>query len=595
MMYRTALVSLVSLTLLVALAEPASAQNWPPYPSDQLPGRGPGGYLAWYKLLMCWILVLFWVRAADWVHHDTTEIGESIEMPSRIWNPIMVFSFLVAFLLAVTIPLFAVGFLLLLVAYAAPLTTYILMRNGRVHQDQRVMTPAHIKQWLAGLASGKKKRKTDTLAAHEQGPPVQLSACGGTDTENQAHLLMARQSPGFVLVKELVADLLSRRADRVMFDYTPEAVAIRYEIDGLWHNVEPRDRESGDTVLAVMKKLSSLNMEERRARQEGEFRAKYQGRKYTLQLASQGTKTGERALLEMVPDQSPFSSLESLGMREKMREDLKEALADNHGLVLFSAPPNGGLQTSWNVGLTATDRYLRDFTAVEDKAKPFTHVENVEVTTFDGPAGQTPDNVLRQVLLREPDVVVIPDFVTGSAVDTLCNYALAQDKLVASSVRSKEGVEALLRVLALKPEEVEKFAECVSVVLHQRLVRVLCETCRQAYEPPDQLLQKLGIPRGRVEVLFRQYQPPPPGTKKRKGEPEICPDCGGIGYKGRTAIFELVKVSDEMKRALVEQPKLEVLRQLSRKAGNRTLQEEGVLLVARGVTAINELQRVLKQ
>ena len=212
-----------------------------------------------------------------------------------------------------------------------------------------------------------------------------------------------------------------------------------------------------------------------------------------------------------------------------------------------------------------------------------------------GAAGQTPDDILRAVLLREPDVVVIPDFVTGTAVDTLCNYALAQNKLVVSVVRAKEGVEALLRVLALKPETPEKFAQCVTAVVNQRLVRVLCETCRQAYEPPEQLLQKLGIPQGRVEVLFREYQPPPPGSKKRKGEPEVCPDCGGLGYKGRTAIFELVKVSDEMRQALVEQPRLDVLRQLSRKAGNRSLQEEGVLLVARGVTAINELQRALKQ
>jgi type II secretory ATPase GspE/PulE/Tfp pilus assembly ATPase PilB-like protein len=135
----------------------------------------------------------------------------------------------------------------------------------------------------------------------------------------------------------------------------------------------------------------------------------------------------------------------------------------------------------------------------------------------------------------------------------------------------------------------------VTAVLNQRLVRLLCETCRQAYEPPAQLLQKLGIPEGRVEVLFREYQPPPPGSKKRKGEPEVCPDCGGIGYRGRTAIFELIKVTDDMRLALLKQPSLDALRQVSRKAGNRGLQEEGVLLVARGATAINELQRVLKQ
>jgi type II secretory ATPase GspE/PulE/Tfp pilus assembly ATPase PilB-like protein len=595
MMFRTTLVTSVSLATLLLMTDAVWAQSWPAYPADQLPGRGPGGYLAWYKLLACWILVVLWVRAADWVHRDSSEIGDSIEMPSRLWNPIVVFTFVAGFLITLTLPIYAIGITLLGLCYVAPLTTYILMRNSRVTEDQRVMTPAHLKRWFAALASGKKKKKSDTIASHEQGPPVQLTACGGSDTENQSNLLMARQSPGYVLVKEMVTDVIGRRADRVMMDFTKEAVTIRYEIDGVWHNLEPRDRESGDVMLAVMKKICALNMEERRARQGGEFKAKLDGNKFTLQLASQGTKTGERAVVEIVPDKSPFTSLESLGMRDKMREDLKGALSSEHGLVLFSTPPNAGLQTSWNVGLTATDRYLRDFAAVEDKAKPFTHVENVEVTTFDGPAGQTPDDVLRGVLLREPDVVVIPDFVTGTAVDTLCNYALKQDKLLAGAVRAKDGLEALLRVLALKPKEVEKYVECVSAVLNQRLVRKLCETCRQAYEPPDQLLQKLGIPKGRVEVLFREYQPPPPGSKKRRGEPEVCPDCGGIGYKGRTGIFELVKVSEEMKQALLQRPRLDVLKQLSRKAGNRSLQEEGVLLVARGVTAINELQRALTQ
>jgi len=168
-------------------------------------------------------------------------------------------------------------------------------------------------------------------------------------------------------------------------------------------------------------------------------------------------------------------------------------------------------------------------------------------------------------------------------------------RLICATIRAKDGIEALLRILALKPQQPDKFAATVTAVLNQRLVRLLCETCRQAYEPPDQLLQKLGIPKGRVEVLYREYQPPPPGTKKKRGEPEVCPDCGGIGYRGRTAVFELIKISDEMRTALVSQPRLDVLRRLSRQAGNLTLQEEGILLVARGGTAITELQRVLKQ
>jgi type II secretory ATPase GspE/PulE/Tfp pilus assembly ATPase PilB-like protein len=596
MMFRKAVVLVCGVGLTFILTGVVAAEDWPFYPTAQLPDRGPGQYLAWYKLLACGILVLCWVRTTEWVNRDTFEVGDNVGLPAQIWNPIVVFAFLVAFLLAISVPLFAVGYALLLVAYLAPLITYVVMRNGRVTDDQKVLTPAHLKLWLASLATGRKRKKsTDTLMAHEQGPPVQLTACGGTETENQAHLIMARQSPGYVLVKELIADSLGRRATRVMLDYTKESVGVRYDVDGLWHAVDPREREAGDVMLAVMKKVCALNMEERRAHQEGEFRIKLGSAKYRCQLVSQGTKTGERTILEFIPEKMPFATLDDLGMREKMRDDFKACLAEHQGLVLFSALPLGGLETSWNVGLKATDRYLRDFAAVEDKAHPFTHVENVEVFTFDGAAGQTPDSVLRPILLREPDVVVVPDFVNGTTVDTLCDYAQIQKRLICAGMRAKDGVEALLRVLALNPKQPEKFAALVSAVLNQRLVRLLCETCRQAFEPPEKLLQKLGIPKGRVEVLFQEFQPPPPGTKKKKGEPEICPDCGGLGYKGRTAVFELLKISDDMRKALLERPRPEVLRELSHRAGNRTLQEEGVLLVARGATAINELQRVLKQ
>jgi len=168
------------------------------------------------------------------------------------------------------------------------------------------------------------------------------------------------------------------------------------------------------------------------------------------------------------------------------------------------------------------------------------------------------------------------------------------DRLSAGAIRAKDAAEALLRVVAMQPN-VEKLAQAITVVVGQRLVRKLCETCRQAYEPPPQLLQKLGIPSGRVEVLFREYQPPPPGSKKRKGEPEICPDCNGIGYRGQTGIFELIKIDDAIRKALVNQPQLDVVRRLARQAQNRSFQEEGVILVARGITSLNELQRVLKK
>ena len=187
---------------------------------------------------------------------------------------------------------------------------------------------------------------------------------------------------------------------------------------------------------------------------------------------------------------------------------------------------------------------------IEDKAKPFTHVENVEVFTLGGPAGEDPDAMLRKVLLREPDVLVVPEIVGGHHDGRAVRSCAGSGPAWSCPPSAKEGAEAILRVLSLGGNP-EKFAQDVSGDTQPALVRLLCETCRQAYEPPEQLLKKLGVPQGRVQVLFREYQPPPPDAKKRKGEPEICPDCNGLGYRGRTAIFELIKITDEMRTAIV--------------------------------------------
>ena len=119
-----------------------------------------------------------------------------------------------------------------------------------------------------------------------------------------------------------------------------------------------------------------------------------------------------------------------------------------------------------------------------------------------------------------------------------------------------------------------------------------------------QLLQKLGIPPGRVSVLYKEFTPPPPGQetpeqqkqmKKNKGQIEVCPQCGGTGYFGRMGIFEMLVVTDEIRQAIVSRPRVEVIRELARQNGMRTIQEEGILLLAKGDTSLPELQRVLKQ
>lgn len=582
-MHRLLLLLTVVLVVWAAGAQPLVAEDasYSGY-SLQDGWSGPGFYLGWIKVLLCWLLFLLWVRTTDWVSQD----GLAMKLDYLRWNPIVFGPFLGTFVLVWLIPFFLIGFPLLLIAYVAPFVSYVVYRNKNVRANQRVFTRDHIRQWMATkLSRTGIKVETEAKDPHETGPPVILYAQGGaSERDDRANLLAARQAPGYRDARVVTADGLSRRASAIMLDYAQQGVMVRYLIDGVWHSGEPLERERGDPLLEALKILCGLNWEDRQSRQSGKFMAEYERAQFPAAFASQGTKTGERVLLQFEEKKIQFDSLEGLGVRPKMQEQLKMLLAQQKGLLLFSALPSNGLRSTMHVALHAADRFTRDFVAVEEEAHRYQDVENVKVVTYKAAAGENPTTVLRKVFLEEPEVVIVRDLVNAETVSWLCEE-IPDGRLIISSIRAKDCAEALLRVLALKvPPAV--FAEQVSAVVGQRLIRKLCEHCKEGYMPAPQVLQQLGIPQGRVDVFYRPAQP---------SEEEVCEACGGIGYVGRTALFEMLIVDDTVRKALTSTPKLDAVRQAARQAGMRTLQEEGVVLVAKGVTSLPELVRVLKQ
>jgi type II secretory ATPase GspE/PulE/Tfp pilus assembly ATPase PilB-like protein len=353
----------------------------------------------------------------------------------------------------------------------------------------------------------------------------------------------------------------------------------------------------------VLKKLGNGNPGERRARQQGKFSFSYNEQKFDAELVSQGTQTGERVVVKIDRTAKGLETLEQLGMRDTMRDKLAAYLKGDHGggIILVSAMPGGGMTTTWCAVLKSTDRLLRDFIAIEEVNHFTPYIENIEVHKYNAAAGETPDKLLPKLLLKQPDVFVLPELPNAETVRMLCREANEENRLVIAAVRSKEAVEALLRVLLLKVPA-EDFAQAVKVVLNVRLIRKLSQTCKQPWVPQPQQLQRLGIPAGRVKELYREWQPTPESEQKRKlpeGACEFCglvgPSCRGLGYLGRTGVFELLEVTDALRDALVKQPKLEILRQVARQGGHRGIQEEGILMLAQGITSLNELQRILKQ
>ncbi|HTN75153.1 MAG TPA: ATPase, T2SS/T4P/T4SS family [Pirellulaceae bacterium] len=576
----------------------APVDNWPPY---DLPAhthkRGPGFYISLWKVALFFVVFLLWCRTTDWVNRDVGPVG----LPYDVWNLAVFLPFFLGFfLLGLFVPWFWLGFPLVIVCWLAPLLTYVKKRNSLVPDADKVMTKEHWRYLVANF--GKKfgaNIEAEKKLPHEKGPPVIFAALGAANEQmNQANLIEARQSPAYITLKEIVADATAKRAERVLFDYTAETVGMKYQIDGVWLDVPaprpPKDgpvRELLDPVAAVMKKLANLNMADRKSKQEGAFSAEYNGNKYMCPLLCQGTATGERIQLTFAGKGVKFDSLEQLGMRDKMKAQLKELMLSPKGILVFTGMPAGGLSVNMQQALKSTDRLMRDFVAVGDKAKNEPDVENVELVPFNAAAGETPMSVLPKLILRQPDVLVIRELTDKVTLETMVRECHAeQPKLSITSIRAKDAAEALVRILMLKVPAAEVAPELV-FVLNSRLVRKLCDKCKEAYEPSAELLTKLGIPAGRVQQLYRERQPLPPESKEKRPP---CTQCSDIGYFGRTAIFELLVINDKIREALIKDPKVETIKKVAKSTGHRGLQEEGIALVALGTTSLVELQRVLK-
>ena len=563
-------------------SKPAGGVNWDQWNDKHSIKRATSGIASWLKLLGVFFAILVWVRTGDWINRD----AQIYQFNFPMWNLMTLLAGLLSFLSLFFLP-FVASLPLLLLAGFVPLIAYALHHNSRVESHQKVFTLDWLQFQIAEMKRGLGlKVKEGGGGAYQMGAAVDLKARGSLEaTKNKANLLTARQSPGYVLVKELVADMVKRRSEQVMLDYRQDAVSVKHFVDGVWHNGEAVERDSGDVMLAVMKQLANLKPAERKAKQVGEIGAKYQDVEYDMSIESQGVKTGERVLVALRdPEAKDLKTYADLGMRDKIRQQWDEVLGADDGMAVISALPGGGLTTVTNVSLMETDRLMRDFFSVEDVQDPQRDIENIVVHTYDSKQKQTPASILEKLIRLYPNVYVCRDFVDAESAKGYINE-VKDGKLLITTVAAREAPEALLRLLQKKAPH-KDLAQNVTAVLHMRLIRLLCGTCKVGYEPAPELLKKLGIPAGKVELLYR--------VPNEEEQPKPCTKCNGVGYLGRTGLFELLIVNDKVREVLLKQPKIEYLRKAARSAGMRNHQEEGILLIAKGATSLQELQRVLK-
>jgi len=426
--------------------------------------------------------------------------------------------------------------------------------------------------------------------------PATLTPRIDDKSQQQAVLISARQGAGYPVATGQIGHAIQSRATHLMLVYTQAACAIQYQIDGQWEQLPPLTREVGDAMLITLKQICQLNPADRRSAQSGKCEAKVNKDKYKLTLQSQGTATGERVLIRLEAEKVPFNVLGELGMRDTMIDQLREALNSETSTVLIGSPRGMGLSSTWHVAINAADRLIRDFQALELETEKETEIINIAPNFYGGSTGLEPSELIRKMILKEPDVFVFPSIPDDETLLAALNQAANNEKQVIARVTANSAVEACVKMCAQYPKSAKYFASTVKAVLNQRMVRRLCEDCKQGFQPQPALLKKLGIPPGRVALLYQAFVMPPIEQQvDANGKPAPiapCKSCQGRSYYGRVGIFELLRPGPQFKSALLKTQDVAQLTKIAQAEGFRGLQSEAILTVARGLTSLDELKRV---
>jgi type II secretory ATPase GspE/PulE/Tfp pilus assembly ATPase PilB-like protein len=452
---------------------------------------------------------------------------------------------------------------------------------------------------------GKKKPKpkptADGPTLNAEGveiPALEIKTLGIPKDELQGLSIAARQLPGYPIAIVLLANAVTSRADRILMDYSAQGAVVRYRIDGNWEALPPMDRPTGDAALVVFKKVLGLNPAERKVKQEAKFATNFKDTDWVISFMSAGVQTGERVLFQIDTKKPTLKTLNDLGMREAMQVTFKALMNGHKGIVLISAPAGQGLPTTWRVGLENTDKYVRDFVSLENKAEAEAEIINVTQNLYEPGVGDGPDTLFEKMLLKQPDVLVLPSLISSYIAERTIDQITKNDKHAITRMVATDSVDAIIKLISTYRTEAKDIVKLLSGVLNQRLLRRLCDKCKQPFQPTPQLLQKLGIPAGRVQKLFQPTIPPPPEQRvDAKGNPieiEICKKCNGRGYHGRMAIFELLIIDDPMRQTIFKSSgNPDAIRQFAKQRGHLGFQEEGILACALGETSLQEVQKMM--
>jgi len=431
-----------------------------------------------------------------------------------------------------------------------------------------------------------------------------------SDAENAKEEEFAEDSPIAQTVNLLLEYAIKSHASDIHIEPREEFVQVRYRIDGVLREVNKLPHNVLGALVSRIKILSNLKIDERRVPQDGRFKIKVSGKQYALRVSTLPIADGEKIVMRVLDESNQAISLDKLGYWGLSLATIKNAMAQPNGMILVTGPTGSGKSTSLFSVLSELNTPDVNISTIEDPVEY--KIPGVNQTQTNAKAGMTFASGLRALLRQDPNIIMVGEIRDGETANLGVQAALT-GHLVFSTLHTNNAATCLPRLLDM---DIEPFliASTVKAVIGQRLVRRLCQSCRQAYTPSQEELnyitQMFNITPESMPHLHELEEQAasesiggdtPMGTTDAtivqlwKPSPEGCDECGHNGFKGRVGIYEVLGISVAIQKMITANATSNDIQEQAISEGMITMQMDGLIKSFRGVTTIEEILRATRE
>ena len=377
-------------------------------------------------------------------------------------------------------------------------------------------------------------------------------------------------APVIRLINALIAEALRENASDIHIETFETSVRVRFRIDGVLREVGTPKRALAPLIVSRIKVMSKLDIAERRVPQDGRTTVRIGGRELDVRVSVMPTGSGERVVLRLLDKQSDRLTLPALGMDELTLTGVRELMRAPHGIFLVTGPTGSGKTTTLYASLSELDTDVLNVLTVEDPIEYNLH--GIGQTQVNTKTGMTFAAGLRAMLRQDPDIVMVGEIRDFETAEIAIRASLT-GHLVLSTLHTNTAIGAVTRLIDMGLQSYLLSSSLIGV-LAQRLVRVLCTSCRELGEPDAAEANFLGIDQS--HHIYHAVG---------------CEVCHGTGFQGRTGIYELIKVDNELRETIHEHSSEQLLKQaVVSKSGS--IREDGRRKVLNGITTVQEVLRV---